>query len=481
MKMKVGQLNNLTEEKLMEWLKSYLDFGEIVNDDFPSKGVSSWYPYGYALIKNILKLASNILIKNAGFQEIVLPSFVHGEDFMKECRHIKDFSEHVYWSPLYKEDDLHVVTPTIEAQLGSLYARWLRDSKALPYKYFTIRSVARYITGRTIPLRKNRDLWPFFEGLSAHASETDLYHTIQQEAEFMKEFFEILGIPVLIIETPKITPKLQEYSERRIEVITITQDKRVVILATIYDLGKMFSKVYDISYSVKNTKYYTLMTAIGLSGRVLATLLTINGDNEGFIIPPFLAPVLVAILPVYDKNILNKQAKKIEKYLLSKEITSKVFLATSSLGERRRKIKAMGIPFIIEIGPNEIKSSVIQVKQRIETNVVNCSLEKLPKIIKTQCKSLEKTIKSRAVGQFKLLNRTAKSKVDFLYFARNELLTKASLCDKSTCYEGISKQTSKKIIGRAYDESLDSKDKCIICGKTAVQNLYFGAKWRGEK
>jgi len=160
MKMKVGQLNNLTEEKLMEWLKSYLDFGEIVNDDFPSKGVSSWYPYGYALIKNILKLASNILIKNAGFQEIVLPSFVHGEDFMKECRHIKDFSEHVYWSPLYKEDDLHVVTPTIEAQLGSLYARWLRDSKALPYKYFTIRSVARYITGRTIPLRKNRDLWP---------------------------------------------------------------------------------------------------------------------------------------------------------------------------------------------------------------------------------------------------------------------------------------------------------------------------------
>ena len=297
----------------------------------------------------------------------------------------------------------------------------------------------------------------------------------------MKEFFEILGIPVLIIETPKITPKLQEYSERRIEVITITQDKRVVILATIYDLGKIFSKVYDISYSVKNTKYYTLMTAIGLSGRVLATLLTINGDNKGFIIPPFLAPVLVAILPVYDKNILNKQAKKIEKYLLSKEITSKVFLATSSLGERRRKIKAMGIPFIIEIGPNEIKSSVIQVKQRIETNVVNCSLEKLPKIIKTQCKSLEKTIKSRAVGQFKLLNCTAKSKVDFLYFAKNELLTKASFCDKSTCYEGISKQTGKKIIGRAYDESLDSKDKCIICGKTAVQNLYFGVKWRGEK
>ena len=135
---KIKKTNNLSEEGLIEWLKSYLDFGEIVNDNFPSKGASSWYPYGYSLMKNVLKLASNLLIKNVGFQEIVLPSFVHREDFMKECLHIKDFREHVYWSSLFREGDVHVVTPTIEAQLCSIYARWLRDGKALPYKYFTI-------------------------------------------------------------------------------------------------------------------------------------------------------------------------------------------------------------------------------------------------------------------------------------------------------------------------------------------------------
>ena len=481
MKTKIEKLNNLSEGEFIEWLKSYFEFGEIVNNDFPAKGASSWYPYGYSLIENVLKLASNLLIQNAGFQEIVLPSFVHGEDFMKECRYIKDFSERVYWSPLYKEDDLHVVTPTIEAQLGSLYAKWLQDDKNLPYKYFTIRGVGRYETGRTIPLWKERNVWPFFEGFSVHNSETDLTLTIHQQVKFMEEFFKILGVPVLIVERPKITPRLQEYSERRIEAITITQDKRVVILANIYDLGEIFSKVYDISYSIGDTKYYALTSAIGLSGRVLATLLTINGDNDGFVIPPSLAPVLVAIVPIYDKNVLNEWVKKIEKHFFKNGISSEVFLATSSLGERRKKIKAMGIPFIIEIGPNEIKSLIVQIKQRAFPPIIHSKITQLPSVIKAQSESLEKVIKSRAVEQFKALNRVAKSKINFLRFVKNEFLTKASFCDEPTCYEGISKLTGKEIIGRTYNESPSGKSKCIICERKAVQNLYFGVKWKGEK
>lgn len=343
--MNIQKPNILSEELLIEWLKSYLEFGEIVNNDFPAKGSSSWYPYGYALIKNVLKLASTLLIKNAGFQEIVLPSFVHGEDFMKECRHIKDFSERVYWSPLYKEDDFHVVTPTIEAQLGSLYTKWIKNNKTLPFKYFTIRGVGRYETGRAIPLWKERNVWPFFEGFSAHNSSTDFKLTINQQVKFMEDFFKALGIPILIIERPKLTTRLKKYSELRIEAITITPDKRVVILANIYDLGEIFSKVYDMSYFIGDTKHYVLTSAIGLSGRVLATLLAMYGDKNGFVIPPSIAPILVSIVPIYDKSNLNKLADKLEKYLLKNNISTRVFPATSSLGDRRRKIQAMGIPF----------------------------------------------------------------------------------------------------------------------------------------
>lgn len=476
-----AKLKNISEEALVERLKSYLDFGEIINDEFPAKGASSWYPYGYSLVEMILKIASSLLIKQAGFKEIVLPSFVHGEDFMKECKNIKDFSERVYWSPLCKENDLHVVTPTIEAQLGSLYEKWLKQNKKLPFKYFTIRGVGRYETGRTIPLWKERNVWPFFEGLTAHKEESDFRVTIQQQVDFMKIFFESLGIPVYIVERPKVCPRLQEYSEQRIEAITITQDRRVVILANVYNLGEIFSKVYDISYSIQKEKHYLLTSAIGLSGRVLATLLVINSDTNGFIIPPSIAPILVALVPIYDKVPLNNLTDKIKKLLLHEDISVKEFPATSSLGDRRKKILAMGIPFSIELGENERISLVVKIKQRGLTSMISTNLLKLPKVIKGRSEILEKTIHFKTKKQFSTLNQVAKTKKQFKKFTQDELLVKASFCDEPNCYLRAQKMINEEIVGSEYGTTPNKITKCIICGKRAKQNLFFGIKWKGEK
>src|SRR3990167_9328447 len=386
--MPVNSLGSLKEEELIDWLKKYLDYSEIINDDFPAKGASSWYPYGYSLITNILSLAL-VLMKKAGFEEIVLPSFVHGEDFMKECLHIKDFSERVYWSSLYEENDLHVVTPTIEAQLGALYVKWLSSGKTLPFKYFTVRGVGRYETGRTIPLWKERNVWPFFEGLSAHDSQSDFTITINQQVVFMRSLFDKLGIPTLILERPKINPRVREYSERRIEAVTITRDRRVVILANIYDLGEIFSKVYKIYYSVKNKRHNALISAIGLSGRILAVLLAINGDTEGFVVPPSIAPVKTAIIPIYDKANLFEKATRIKNFFEKKGVTSRIFAATASLGDRRKKVRAMGIPFVIEIGPAEIKTQDVTLKPRVFLTPITAKIKKTPSIFKHNANKLK--------------------------------------------------------------------------------------------
>lgn len=479
--MSVATPDNYTEEQLVGWLKSYLDFGEIVNDDFPAKGASSWYPYGYSVISNLLNTASYLISKIAKFEEIVLPSFVHGEDFMKECRHIKDFSKRVYWSPLYKEDDLHVFTPTIEAQLGSLYQRWLGQGKNLPFKFFTIRGVGRYETGKTIPLWKERNVWPFFEGLTAHRSKLDFQKTIKQQVVFMKRFFKALGIPVLIIERPKINRRLGEYSEKRIEAITITRDKRVVILANIYDLGEIFSKVYDIHYTSKSNKKYAQISAIGLSGRVLATMLVVNGDSQGFILSTSLAPIWVAILPVYDKIEIAEETGNLEVILKKRGISAKIFPATLSLGERRKKIAAMGIPFSIEYGPNELKSDILQIKLRNTPTTVKSRLKNLDKTLFRLSHFTQKSLHKHALGQFKAVNRIANSRKDLIKFTKSEFLTRASFCNEPDCHLKACKLTSVELIGRDYNSSLHNKSKCILCKNPASQTLYFGIKWKGEK
>lgn len=478
--MKVKQ-ETMTEEALIERLKFYLNFGEIVNDEFPAKGASSWYPYGYCLMKKILEIASCLLVNKAGFEEIVLPSFVHGDDFMKECKSIKDFSERVYWSPLYRENDLHVVTPTIEAQLGSLYECWLKKGQRLPFKFFTVRGVGRYETGRTIPLWKERNVWPFFEGLTAHEQGKGFETVIRQQVDFMKSLFKSLGIPVYIIERPKISARLKEYSEQRIEAITVTPDKRVVILANVYNLGEIFSQVYNIFYSIKGTKHYVVTSAIGLSGRVLATLLVMNSDTGGFIIPPSLSPVLVSLVPIFDKPPLNIFTKKVKRLLLKEGISVKEFPATSSLGERRKKILAMGIPFLIELGENEKKSLVVRVKLRDGWPSVETVLSELPQVIKAESRKLEKRIKLTAQEQFLERNRTANSTDELKKFTRNELLVKAPFCNEPNCYLKTQKAVGKEIVGSEYKVKPGKEIKCIGCGKPAEQNLYFGIKWKGEK
>lgn len=478
----VSQTINISEEELISWLKYYLNFGNIINDEFPSKGASSWYPYGYALISNILNLASHLLIKHAGYKEIILPSFVHGDDFMKECKNIKDFSERVYWSPLYEKNDLHVVTPTIEAQLGAMYTIWLKKRLGkLPFRYFTIRSVGRYETGKTIPLWKERNVWPFFEGLTAHRSKSDFNNSIKKQVDFMKKFFSDIGIPVVIVERPKIHERLKEYSERRIEAITITKDKRIVILANIYDLGEIFSKVYDISYMDAGNKEYVLTSAIGLSGRVLAALLVITGDENGFILPPSTAPIKLAILPISMNSQIRKLINNIKNNMNKKGIRTEEFYSSKSLGERRTKVTAMGVPFILEIGKNEVDSLKLNVRIRGTNEIVASRINNLAFNIEKQEKRVEKLMKKKAQRNFNKLTKDAKTKSKFLDFLEDDLLTRAPFCDNANCYNHALSLCKKELIGRDYIARLDRTDKCIFCRDKAKQILYFGVKWKGEK
>ncbi|MCX6705220.1 MAG: His/Gly/Thr/Pro-type tRNA ligase C-terminal domain-containing protein [Candidatus Woesebacteria bacterium] len=299
----------------------------------------------------------------------------------------------------------------------------------------------------------------------------------------MKSFFAKLGIPILILERPRINKRLQEYSEKRIEAITMTKDRRVVILANIYDLGIIFSKVYGIFYNSKedNKENYALTSAIGLSGRVLAVLLALNGDEKGFVLSPNIAPIKVAIIPISDKPPVNKMVRKITSELKKIMITSRVFFVTSSLSERRKKIQAMGVPFIIEVGERELKSSQISLKVRSDLNSVQTQIEKLGETVRDQHSVFSKYLESKAKNEFESLNRMANSKKEFLDLAKEEFLIKSLFCDNPGCYTKIIGYSKMEILGSAYGKFSEGKSKCLVCGKAATQTIYYGIKWKGEK
>jgi len=476
--MKLKGQENFKEEEFNPLLKNFLRDGEIVDDCFPAKGVSSWYPYGYMIMENILSKAKNLLEK-INFREITLSSFINGEEFLKECRAIKDFSERVYWSPVFIRDDCHVVKPTIEAQICSLISENHQEF-SVPLKVFTVREVGRYETGKTFPIWKERNVWPFFELFSVHKKKNELADTIKQETLFMKNFFREIGLPVLIVSRPKIIKRLQEYSEKRIEAVSITPYNRVVVLANIYDLGDIFSRVYSLKG--KDNKYLQMST-LGFSGRVLISAVSFLADHEGLLVPPQISPFEVEFVLVQNKPAVINYAKEIKRELKNKKI--KFFSQEeiiSTYGERKRKAIKKGSILLIFIGEKEVATNTVLIMNQLSDKEEKISkfglAEKIEKLLVKIKRYYEKTSNLR----LKSMIMEAKTLVNAKKNIHDNRLSVSAFCERENCLIDVEKSTAAEIIGVPLNSHRRLASKlCINCGKKAYQNVILGKKWKGEK
>ncbi|MFH1392497.1 MAG: His/Gly/Thr/Pro-type tRNA ligase C-terminal domain-containing protein [bacterium] len=466
--------NDFKEEEFNSLLRSFLKNGEIVDDSYPIKGASTWYPYGFAIMENILKKAKAMLEKE-NFNEIILPSFINGEEFLKECNIIKDFSERVYWSPVFRKSDHHVVKPTIEAQICSLLSEKHKEI-SLPLHIYSIREIGRYETGKTFPIWKERSVWPFFELFSAHKKKEELKSIIELEINFMRNFFKAISIPVFIAARPKISKKLQEYSEKRIEAVSITPYNRVVVLANIYDLGNIFSKTYKLKQ--KNGSYLQMST-LGFSGRTLISAISFLANRKGLLVPPSITPFIGEIILVQNKKKVINYAQVIKERLgidfYWEEKT------TGTFGIRKRKAITKGVPLLIIIGEKEIKKRTIYVESRLLSRPKEISMNNLDKEMNALIKEI--SINYNRLANFRLNSQMVNSQKSgqLKKMLKSDYLVTVPTCQNKKCLTSLELDTGTEIIGVPLDKKILVGNKCIVCNKKAHQNIIMGKKWKGEK
>lgn len=73
--------------------------------------------------------------------------------------------------------------------------------------------------------------------------------------------------------------------------------------ATSHMLGQNFSKMFDVSFlDLKNEKKMVWQTSWGFSTRSIGSMVMIHSDNKGLVLPPKVAQVQVAIIPIISKK-----------------------------------------------------------------------------------------------------------------------------------------------------------------------------------
>ena len=78
------------------------------------------------------------------------------------------------------------------------------------------------------------------------------------------------------------------------------QDGKALQAGTSHFLGQNFAKSFDVQFLSKENKYeYPWATSFGVSTRLMGALIMTHSDDNGLVLPPHLAPVQVAIVPIF--------------------------------------------------------------------------------------------------------------------------------------------------------------------------------------
>ncbi|ADP77836.1 prolyl-tRNA synthetase [Methanothermus fervidus DSM 2088] len=354
-------------ENFSEWYHEILENAEIIDSRYPVKGMHAWLPYGFKIRKKIIETLRKLLDED--HDEVLFPLLIPEEELMKESIHIKGFEDEVYWVTHGGKAKLKrklALRPTSETAMYPMFSLWIRTHKDLPLKVYQIVNTFRYETKHTRPLIRIREITTFKEAHTVHKTLEGAEKQVKKAINIYKTFFDSLGIPYLITKRPE-WDKFPG-AVYTIAFDTLMPDGRTLQIGTIHNLGQNFSKTFDITFETEEGKHeHAYQTCYGVSDRVIASVISIHGDEKGLCLPPKIAPIQIVIVPIIFKETEEEVlefCKNVEKKL--KEGKLKVHLDDRDIraGRKFYEWEMKGIPLRIEIGPKDIEKNKVVVVRR---------------------------------------------------------------------------------------------------------------------
>ncbi|AAY80866.1 proline--tRNA ligase [Sulfolobus acidocaldarius] len=469
------------ENNFSEWFDWVIREAEIYDyGRYPVKGMGVWLPYGFKIRQAAVDLIRKLLDAK-GHEEVLFPLLVPEDLLRREGEHIKGFESEVFWVTKGGEENLDIrlaLRPTSETAITYMETYWVQSYKQLPKKYYQIVSVFRYETKATRPMIRLREVSTFKEAHTLHETYEDAERQVKEAIEIYKNFFEELGIPYIMSQRPEWDKFAGAIYT--IAFDTIMPDSRVLQIGTVHHLGQHFTKAFDLKVQRKDgTLDYPHQTSYGISDRVIAVAVSINGDDHGTILSPVLAPIKAVIIPIPAKD--EKETEKIIEYsedvakiLVSNGINTVIDKDTEKTpGEKYYIWEIKGVPLRIEIGPRELSSNSVFIKRRDTLQGISVKKENLVSEVVKLLETLRKDLKERAWNFLRSKIRYT----DNLEEAKKMLDSKAGIvevpwCESNECGLKIEETTGARVLGKPYDSPRDvSKSTCVVCKKPAKTTL----------
>lgn len=449
-------------------------------------------PYGYSIWEKMQR-ALDDMFKETGHTNAYFPLFIPKSFFSKEANHVEGFAKEcavvthyrlkndpdgkgVIVDPEAKLEEELIVRPTSETIIWNTYRNWIQSYRDLPIKLNQWANVVRWEMRTRLFLRTAEFLWQ--EGHTAHATKEEAI----EETETMLNVYARFAEEWMAMPVVKGYKTANERFAGALETMTIEalmQDGKALQSGTSHFLGQNFAKAFDVQFTNKEGKLdYVWATSWGVSTRLMGALIMSHSDDHGLVLPPKLAPVQVAIVPIYknDEQLaqINEVAAKICAELKALGISYKYDNDdTKKPGWKFAEYELKGVPVRLAIGPRDIENQTLEMARRDTLTKEVVPMAGIADQVKVLLNDIQSNILRKAYA-YREANTTVVD--DYEEFKR--LLDEKGgffLChwDGTGETEELIKNETKATIRCIPLEGPVELGKCMVTGKPSARRVLF--------
>jgi len=489
-------------EDYPEWYQQVIKVADLAESS-PVRGCMVIKPWGYGIWENIQRVL-NGKFKETGHQNAYFPLFIPKSYLEKEAEHVEGFAKEcavvthhrLKAAPgggLVPDGELEeplVVRPTSETIIGEMFAKWVQSYRDLPLLINQWANVVRWEMRTRLFLRTAEFLWQ--EGHTAHATEQEAREETMRMLDVYAWFAEqYMAMPVIKGEktaTERFPGAVSTYS-----IEAMMQDRKALQSGTSHFLGQNFSKASGIKFQdVSGAEQYAWTTSWGVSTRLIGGLIMAHSDDDGLVLPPRLAPVQVAILPVIkndggDARVLDycRQLEKELRGCIYDGVPLSVQLDARDMrgGEKMWSWIKKGAPIWIEVGGRELEADSVYVGRRDKgpRNRAAMKRSEFTATVGAQLDDLQKTLLDKALALREANTVKIDDKRDFYAFFTPGNADKPEIHGGfASCHwsgEGEVEDLVRNELGvtiRCIPLDAPEEDgKCVISGKPSRRRVIF--------
>ena len=486
------ELKNLTKrsENYSQWYNELVVKADLAEQS-AVRGCMVIKPYGYAIWEKMQAVLDK-MFKDTGHQNAYFPLFIPKSFFSREADHVEGFAKEcavvthyrlkanadgkgVSVDPAARLEEELIVRPTSETIIWNTYKGWIQSYRDLPILVNQWANVVRWEMRTRLFLRTAEFLWQ--EGHTAHATKEEAEAEARKMLEVYADFAEnYMAMPVIKgFKTPneRFAGALETYC-----IESMMQDGKALQAGTSHFLGQNFAKAFDVTFLNKENKLeYVWASSWGVSTRLMGALIMTHSDDHGLVLPPRLAPIQVAIVPIY-KNMeqllqISEYAHKLKTELQAKGISVKYDDNDNQKpGWKFTEYEFKGVPVRIAIGPRDMENGTAEICRRDTLEKSIHPQSELSSLIPGLLDEIQKNLFERALKH--RLDNTVK--VDTWEDFKTQIEQGKFLLahwDGTTETEVKIKEETKATI-RAIPFDIEEEDgKCIYTGKPSRHRVIF--------